>query len=246
MLRIVFILLLALVAFGGVWSYQKIGNPGPPALETSLLYSSPRSIDPFTLQSTAAPAAESDTAAGHEVSNDDLLGQWTIIFTGYTFCPDICPTTMAQLKQSWSDINQVSETPMQVWMVSVDPQRDDIPRLREYVGFFNEGLEASQQTPFLGVRGEHKDLFPFVRNIGLMYSIPEEDETNYLVNHSAAIILISPEGHQQAVFRASHEPGMIPTVNPTLLVNDLKRIIRYLETEDARTWFGRFLPDALT
>lgn len=223
-LRIVFILLLIAGTAGGVWSYQKLVNPGPPELETSLMYETQRSIDPFELRSTAG-----ESNNGQTVSNADLEGQWTIIFTGYTFCPDICPTTMAQLQQSWEDISQTTDTPIQVWMVSVDPQRDDIPRLRNYVGFFNRGLNNDVRTPFLGVRGEHKDLFPFVRNIGLMYSIPDEDETNYLVNHSAAIILLNPQGHQQAVFRANHDPGMIPTVNPQLLVADLKRILNYLE-----------------
>lgn len=224
MFRIVSIFLLLLVTLGGVWSYQKIMNPGPPELETSLLYSAPRSIDNFTLKSTEGASEE-----GTAVTLEDLQGQWTIIFTGYTFCPDICPTTMAQLQHSLPDINRLTDTPVQVWMVSVDPQRDDIARLRQYVGFFNQSFEDQQRPPFLGVRAEHKDLFPFVRNIGLMYSIPDEDETNYLVNHSAAIILVNPDGHQQAVFRASHEPGMIPTVQPQLLINDLQRILRYLE-----------------
>lgn len=224
MLRILLAALMAAVVVGGVWSYQRIANPGPPQLETSLLYQTQRTIDPFELTST-----QGDSSTGDVVTNEDLLGQWTIIFTGYTFCPDICPTTMAQLQQSWDDIAEQTSTPVQVWMVSVDPQRDDIPRLRNYVGFFNQGLNYESRTPFVGIRGEHKDLFPFVRNIGLMYSIPDEDETNYLVNHSAAIILINPQGHQQAVFRASHDAGMIPTVNPRLMVNDFTRMLRYLE-----------------
>ena len=222
--RILLAALMAAVLVGGVWSYQKIANPGEPELATSLLYQTQRTIDPFQLMSTRG-----ESATGEPVSNDDLLGQWTIIFTGYTFCPDICPTTMAQLQQSWDEIAEATDTPVQVWMVSVDPQRDDIQRLRNYVGFFNQGLAAAVRVPFLGIRGEHQDLFPFVRNIGLMYSIPDEDETNYLVNHSAAIILVNPQGNQQAVFRASHEPGMIPTVNPQLLVRDFKRLLRYLE-----------------
>ncbi|RUO27149.1 SCO family protein [Aliidiomarina minuta] len=211
MQKLLFPIVLAIVAVVGVVSYQLMNDDSPPELETSLLYSSPRTIEPFVLQGTE----------GNEVTNSDLEGQWTILFTGYTFCPDICPTTMAQLKQRWSQLTATTNTPVRVWMVSVDPQRDDIPRLRNYVEFFGED--------FFGVTAEHKELFPFVRNLGLMYSIPDEDETNYLVNHSAALILINPDGHQQAVFRASHEPGMIPTVNPQLLINDFNRIVSYLE-----------------
>lgn len=204
-------IILLLAAVAGVWSYQVINNDEPPALETSLLYSAPRTIDDFQLQSTQ----------GGEVTNSDLEGQWTILFTGYTFCPDICPTTMAQLKQRRDELTASTDTPVKVWMVSVDPKRDDIPRLREYVDFFGDG--------FLGVTAEHKHLFPFVRNLGLMYSLPDKGETDYLVNHSAALILINPNGHQQAMFRASHEPGQIPTVNPKLLVEDFNRIVQYLE-----------------
>jgi protein SCO1/2 len=209
--KICLFIALLVVAGAGAWSFLVITNDEPPELETSLLYSAPRTIDPFVLQSTK----------GGDVTNRDLEGQWTILFTGYTFCPDICPTTMAQLKQRRDELTASTKTPVKVWMISVDPQRDDIPRLREYVDFFGEG--------FTGVTAEHKQLFPFVRNLGLMYSLPDKGETDYLVNHSAALILVNPQGHQQAMFRASHEPGRIPTVNPKLLVEDFNRIVQYLE-----------------
>lgn len=211
MKNVAVILLLVLVAVAGVVSYLHLNHEGEPELSSARIYDNPRTIAPFTLQGTD----------GREVYNDALEGQWTMLFTGYTFCPDICPTTMAQLKSRWDDIAGATNLPVQVWMISVDPKRDDIERLAMYVDFFGEG--------FYGVRAEHKELYPFVQNIGLMYSLPDEDEVNYLVNHSSAIILINPRGEQQAIFRPSHELGELAVVNPNHLVADFQKIARYLE-----------------
>lgn len=209
------ILLVCAAAIGG-WSYYQMTNVAPPSLETSRIYDEARDIDPFTLDGTH----------GDEVQNSALEGQWTLLFTGYTYCPDICPTTMAQLKSRWDDIAGVTDDPVQVWMISVDPKRDDVERLANYVGFFGDG--------FFGVRAEHPELFPFVRNIGLMYSMPDEDEENYLVNHSASIILVNPDGQQHAIFRAEQNPGTLPTVNPNDLVTDFQQIVRhYYRVQDS-------------
>ncbi|RUO37681.1 SCO family protein [Aliidiomarina shirensis] len=208
-----FIALFA-VAVVGAFSYIQLTSNNPPELESARIYDQARPISPFVLEGTG----------GADVENQALLGQWTLMFTGYTYCPDICPTTMAQLKSRWADIDAATDLPVQVWMISVDPKRDDIERVSMYIDFFGEG--------FFGVRAEHKELFPFVRDIGLMYSLPDEDETDYLVNHSSAIILIDPNGEQQAIFRPSHELGSLATVNPNHLVDDFQKIARYLEREN--------------
>lgn len=207
------LILMVAIAVAGAYTYLHFTNSQPPVLESARIYDNPRTIAPFQLEGSD----------GENVTLSALEGQWTMLFTGYTFCPDICPTTMAQLKSRWQDIAAASDYPVQVWMISVDPQRDDIDRLAMYIDFFGEG--------FYGVRAEHKELYPFVRNIGLMYSIPDEDEENYLVNHSSAIILVNPRGEQQAIFRPSHELGELAVVNPNHLVNDFQKIARYLERE---------------
>ncbi|MEX1222466.1 MAG: SCO family protein [Idiomarina sp.] len=183
----------------GIISYQQFGEQQPT---TALVYEPPRELTDFTLASTAAD----------KVGPADLEGQWTLLFTGYTFCPDICPTTMAQLRDVLPKLQEVASAPVKVWLISVDPQRDDIKRLTDYTGFFGDDFE--------GVRAEHKDLFPFVRGLGLMYSIPDEGESDYLVNHSAAIILVDPDGNRHAIFNAEHVRGEIPTVDMTSLERD--------------------------
>lgn len=195
-LLITIVALIALVA--GVVIYNNLPKPKPQAL----VYDPPRALQPFTL----------DSSLGSAVTNADLEGQWTLLFTGYTFCPDICPTTMAELRQVLPKLQQHTELPVKVWMISVDPQRDTVKRVSDYAGFFGEA--------FVGVRAEHPQLYPFVNDLGLMYSIPEEGESDYLVNHSAAIVLVNPAGHRQAIFKAEHVMGEIPTVSMNQLAAD--------------------------
>jgi protein SCO1/2 len=188
--------LIALVA--GVVIYNTLPKPQPQAL----VYEPARALAPFTLESSL----------GSDVTNDNLKGQWTLLFTGYTFCPDICPTTMADLRQALPELTKQADEPVRVWMISVDPQRDTVKRVTDYASFFGE--------EFVGVRAEHKQLYPFVNGLGLMYSIPDEGATDYLVNHSAAIVLVNPDGERQAIFKAEHVMGEVPTVNMKTMVTD--------------------------
>ncbi|NQZ03164.1 SCO family protein [Idiomarina sp.] len=188
-----------LAAVAGVFAFMNMPQEQPEAL----VYQPPRALAPFELESTAATT---------KIDSEALKGQWTLLFTGYTYCPDICPTTLSSLKTILPQLQKQAEKPVKVWMISVDPQRDSLDRLKEYTGYFGE--------QFIGVRAEHPQLFPFVRDLGLMYSVPEEGEENYLVNHSAAIILVNPDGKRLAIFNATHEPGTIPTVDMEQLVRD--------------------------
>ncbi|WP_417659441.1 SCO family protein [Pseudidiomarina sp.] len=191
--------IVALVALVfGVVIYNNLPKPEPQAL----IYDPPRTLESFTLQSSL----------GNDVTNNNLQGQWTLLFTGYTFCPDICPTTMANLRKAMPDLQKHAEHPINVWMISVDPQRDTVQRVTDYAGFFG--------PEFVGVRAEHPQLYPFVNGLGLMYSIPDEGATDYLVNHSAAIVLVNPDGQRQAIFKAEHVMGEIPSVNMTQLITD--------------------------
>lgn len=195
-LLISIVALIALVF--GVVIYNNLPKPEPQAL----VYDPPRTLESFTLESSL----------GNDVTNSNLQGQWTLLFTGYTFCPDICPTTMANLRKAMPDLQKQAEHPVNVWMISVDPQRDTVQRVTDYVGFFG--------PEFVGVRAEHPQLYPFVNGLGLMYSIPDEGATDYLVNHSAAIVLVNPDGQRQAIFKAEHVMGEIPSVNMTQLITD--------------------------
>lgn len=201
-------LLVSIVALVALVFGVVVFNNLPQEEPQALVYEPARALAPFVLQGSE----------GGEVTNDSLKGQWTLLFTGYTFCPDICPTTMADLRRALPDLQQHSEVPVKVWMISVDPMRDTLQRVADYAGFFG--------PEFLGVRAEHPQLYPFVNDLGLMYSIPAEGETDYLVNHSAAIVLVNPDGNRQAIFKAEHVIGEIPSVNMTHMVTDFAILAR--------------------
>ncbi|WP_265449691.1 SCO family protein, partial [Aeromonas salmonicida] len=74
--------------------------------------------------------------------------------------------------------------------------------------------------------GPHEKLFPFVRNLGLIYSIAEQGEKDYLIDHSASIVLINPEGKLEAVFRPQMSEGRVPHVVMETLVSDFAKIVR--------------------
>lgn len=195
--------LVAIVALvGGVVIYNGLPKEEPQAL----VYKPARDLSPFMLQAHT----------GGQLSNADLTGQWTFLFTGYTSCPDICPTTMADLGKAMPVLKSATNRPVRVWMISVDPQRDTLEKLKAYASYFG--------SEFVGVRAEHKDLYPFVNGLGLMYSIPDEGAVDYLVNHSSAIVLVNPEGQRHAIFKADHQPGKLPVVEMQQMIDDFQII----------------------
>ena len=125
----------------------------------------------------------------------DLKGKWTLAFVGYTFCPDICPVTLAEINKIYPELaKQASSTPLQIWFLSVDPKRDTTERLNEYINYFNQGFVAST--------GPHDQLFPLVRSMGMMYAMTDDmSNPNYLVDHSASIVVINPEGNVVGRFK---------------------------------------------
>ncbi len=154
------------------------------------VYDVPRLINQFSLQDYN----------GEPVDLDLLQGKWSLIFFGYTYCPDICPLTMATLNQFTQVLaeegNYAEDT--QVIMVSVDPQRDTLEKLREYVGYFNDD--------YLGLSGEYIDIFNFASQLNIAFAYVPGAGDNYMVNHSGEIALINPNGHFHGFFKAPHDP----------------------------------------
>lgn len=129
-----------------------------------------------------------------------LQDRWTLIFFGYTYCPDVCPTTLLELGGAWPRWEKAGlAEDTRVVFVSVDPARDTPERLAEYVPYFNE--------EFLGVTGPDEQLEPFTRSLGILYvrQDPETGDGGYLVDHSSAVLLINPQGRLQAIFGGPHK-----------------------------------------
>lgn len=147
----------------------------------------------------------------------NLKGHWTFLFIGYTFCPDICPTTLADMRSVYDQLKKMAPN-SQVVFISADPQRDNIPRLKTYTAFFNPEFKAATAP--------HDQLFPFVRNLGLIYSIANQGEKDYLIDHSASIVLINPKGKLQGVFRPQVAPGEVPRVQMATMLSDFSRMMK--------------------
>lgn len=159
-----------------------------------------------------------DILDGEKFENSDLLGKWTLFFIGYTFCPDICPTTLSDLDRIYSELTKTPYSNIQIVFVSVDPNRDKAQHLVEYINYFNPEFKAVTST--------HKQLFPFVQDLGLVYSIVDEGETDqyYLIDHSASLVLINPKGEHHASFKAVLSENNIPNVDMDLMVKNIHQI----------------------
>ncbi|KZN51602.1 SCO family protein [Pseudoalteromonas luteoviolacea] len=172
--------------------------------ELTVVYPSPKLLKPFELKDQN----------NQVVTNEHLIGQWNLLFLGYTSCPDICPMTLAKLTHINKIISEFENT--QVWFVSVDPHRDTPTQRKDYIEYFDDS--------FLAVTHDHQHLFPFVRDIGLIYAINETQDAEYYVDHSASIALINPSGELTAIFKPEFKKGHVPTVNIEYIIADFEII----------------------
>ncbi len=132
---------------------------------------------------------ELETADGERFGLANLEGQWNLLFFGFTNCPDICPDTLAMLAQSLRDLELMRrESRPQVVFVSVDPDRDQGEMLADYVRWFD--------SSFVAVTGSEPQLLSLTRQLGIVYfrEAPDPDTGFYNVDHSAAVLIIDPEG----------------------------------------------------
>jgi len=158
----------------------------------------------------AVPALVKDN--GQAFTIDDLSGQWHLLFFGYTHCPDICPTTMGVLAQTKKIAEAAGKKFPGVIFISVDPERDKVDMLGEYVQYFDKD--------FTGVTGDPALIQALALQMSVVYmKMPAEagsDAGAYLVDHSSALLLLNPEGRLQAFLNPPHEP--------TTLLRDLEKI----------------------
>lgn len=156
----------------------------------------PKDFPGFVLpgEGKAIPAFELRDGDGKVFGLSSLKGHWTLLFFGYTHCPDVCPTTLSTLNTIHDGLEKTRDggDAVDVVFVSVDPERDKPAQLKEYVGYFNPA--------FIGVTGDPGTLSSFSRVFGAVYAKAKGTQNSgYLVDHSAAIFLINPEAHYKAV-----------------------------------------------
>lgn len=151
--------------------------------------------------------------------NDDLKNHWSLLFFGYTHCPDICPITMNVLAQSAKQAEAQKVMFPDVFFISVDPQRDSIEILGEYVRYFDRS--------FTGVTGKPKMLEALTLQAGIAYMKPTTTAVsggNYIVDHSASILLINPQGRLAAYLKPPHTPeSILKSVSTVRMTVDRKK-----------------------
>ena len=199
--RATLVVLVAAVAAGlGLWMSQKhFGAPTTsqwPQTQVVRLFEPPRELPAFSLR-------QSD---GTQLVPGELKGHWTLVFLGFTHCPDVCPTTLAQLSQAqkqWESIPEAIRP--RVLFVSVDPDRDSPDRIGEYAhAFHKDTLAATANIPALE---------NFTRSFSLVFAkVPAPEGApadQYSVDHSASMAVLDPQGRMSGLLQQPFDPALI-------------------------------------
>ena len=129
---------------------------------------------------------------GEPFTREDLQGKWSLLFFGFTQCPDICPLTLLDLSRLMPALPQEIADNTQVILVSLDPARDTPEVLAEYVAAFNKD--------FIGVTGEFLTLRRFANELNVAFAKVTQGE-DYTVDHSGNIVIINPMGDYHGFFK---------------------------------------------
>lgn len=132
---------------------------------------------PFTMQSSA----------GGAFTEQDLKGKPTMMFFGYTFCPDVCPTTLFEAT-NWRKELGLTNDDVRILFVSVDPERDTPETLNTYLASFGQDL--------VGLTGTQEQVDDMKKTFGIFgEKVETEGASDYLVNHTATLFLLDAEGN---------------------------------------------------
>ena len=176
---------------------------------------------PADLEATFLPKGKplhAFSLVDHNAQMFDLTrfkGKWSFMFFGYTNCPDVCPLGMKVMQGVWQQLPAELLKKSQMIFVSVDPDRDSPHQLKSYVQYFH--------PDFIGVTGKSDQIDILTREIGILYGFedPEPGSKDYVVSHSAQIVLIDPDARLRAVFSPPHEADKIAAT--------FQKIVSFLE-----------------
>ena len=197
-------LLLLALTVGVLASYLTFGARPPVRPRTdALLLHSPKLLPDFSLTDTG----------GASFTRAQLMGHWSLLYFGYTHCPDACPTTLAALDKMSKLFAKVPAAKRpHVYFVSVDPKRDSLPLLKNYAAYFD--------ADFTGATGSLDSLRALTTPLSVDFSYEKPDaKGNYGVTHSTAVILVDPEAEETAIYT--------PPLDPRRMAADYVNIIRY-------------------
>ena len=183
--NLIFAIVLGGALAAGIFVASEVNKPAD--LQTAFVIPLPNPLPDFSLLDQS----------GDLVNADTFRGQWDLVFFGFTNCPDVCPTTLQVLASARSKlIENGEETLPRIVLVSVDPDRDTPELLGQYVDYFGEGN--------LGVTGELEGVKTLTAALGIYFEKAPAENGNYGVDHSAAVLVINPDGEFAALFSAPH------------------------------------------
>ncbi len=201
--NIIFILLI-LTGITGLFTYfQSLPSllEKKPTLVSGKILARPMEIDRFELIDQK-----------NEVfNNKSLEGGWTVLFFGYTNCPDVCPTTIYKLAEIKNELKEdLSSTSFNTVLVTLDPDRDSTDRLEEYIGYFDESM--------LGVTGTYENIQSFTSSLSVFYQRINKEE-GYDFNHTASIFVFNKDGSLFATMSPANTIGELTQDFYTILNN---------------------------
>ena len=178
--------LLAAVAIGAAFLFPGADNAEP---EFATLLPEPLPLPEFTL----------NDQHGEPFTRDSLRGRTSLLFFGFTHCPDICPATLQQLsiaRKRIADASPGGALPG-IELISVDPERDTPEKLDRYVSAFGEGVVAATGTP--------ESLLSLTSALGIFFERQDTGGGDYTVSHSTAVLVVDGQANLRALFSAPHK-----------------------------------------
>jgi protein SCO1/2 len=160
-------------------------------------------------QSRPLPELSMSDQHGQPVRLDQLKGKWTLLFFGYTYCPDICPTTLAQLRQIKGELPAATLEHLRVVLVSVDPDRDTPQQLEQYLDYFDKS--------FIGLSGPVPQIQTLANALSIPFIPADTSKPGYTVDHSGNLALLGPDGTQRGFIRAPLDTRKLLAQLPGLL-----------------------------
>lgn len=175
----------ALAGALGLWLGQRwyADHGATGEIRSALVYPQPRSLAPFQLE----------RGDGQSLTLDDWRGRWSLVFIGFTHCPDACPQTLAVFRNLLAEWPDDAGPAPALYFVSVDPERDSAQAIDDYARYFS--------TEIVAATGEQQALEPFAQQLGMVYMKTPLDGDGYTIDHSTHVAVIDPQARMAAMFR---------------------------------------------
>jgi len=178
-------IILAVALAAGIFVAARL--QAPVALQSAFVLPAPMPLPEFTL-------VDQD---GGPVTAASFRDYWNLVFFGFTHCPDICPTTLQILAAARNELAAAGEKPLpRIVLVSVDPERDTPTLIGKYVDYFGDDN--------LGITGNLDEIRKLTSGLGIYFEKQPGNDSDYSVDHSAAVLLVNPNGEFHALFSGPH------------------------------------------